>query len=209
MQPNIKESVGGLRDAQLIYWIAQTIYGISNLKDLTGELFTEVEYKDYRIALELLFRVRSALHLITGKQEDRLLLEHMPQVTTLLGFKDTRKMATKVLEAQWRISNFTRIFVKKMVRPYIVDVSYISKFRHNRVAKGIYVLDDRLYASYNLKIMPINSLLKILISLPDVNYRFDAGFLNQFTYTKVRHPLKSETYSLLKSYFLKNICTAI
>lgn len=203
MQPNIKESVGGLRDAQLIFWIAQTIHGVANLKDLTGELFTEVEYKDYRIALELLFRVRSALHLITNKQEDRLLLELMPQVTTLLGFRDTKKMATKVLEAQWRISNFTRIFVKKMVRPYIVDISYIPKFRNNRIAKGIYSLDERLYASYNLKTMRINSLLEILISLPDINYRFDAGFLNQFTYTKIRHPLKPETYSLLKKLFAK------
>jgi len=137
MQPNIKESVGGLRDTQLIFWIAQTIYGVSNLKDLTGELFTEDEYKEYRIALELLFRVRSALHLIRGKQEDRLLLEFMPQITTMLGFKDTRKMATKVLEAQWRINNFTQIFVKKMVKPYIAEMTYVSKLKNNRVAKGI------------------------------------------------------------------------
>jgi [protein-PII] uridylyltransferase len=203
MQPNIKESVGGLRDSQLIFWIAETIYGVANLKDLTGKLFTEDEYKEYRIALELLFRIRSALHLISKKQEDKLLLEHMPEVTRMLGFKDTRKMATKVLQAQWRINNFTQIFVKKMVRPYIVDKSYISKFKNSRVAKGIYALDNRLFASYNLKIMPINSLLEILINLPDVDYRYDAGFLNQFTYTKVKHPLKTKTYTLLKELFTK------
>ena len=74
MQPNIKESVGGLRDSQLISWIAHIIYGVKNLKDLTGTLFSEDEYREYRVALELLFRVRSALHLIAHKQEDRLLL---------------------------------------------------------------------------------------------------------------------------------------
>jgi [protein-PII] uridylyltransferase len=139
MQPNIKESVGGLRDSNLIFWIAQTIYGVRNLKDLTGEVFSEDEYKEYRIALELLFRVRSALHLICNKQEDKLLLEHIPQVTKMLGFRDQKKMVSKVLEAQWRISNFIQIFIKKMVRPYLVDMSYVTKFRHNRIDKGIYL----------------------------------------------------------------------
>ena len=39
MQPNIKESVGGLRDSNLIFWIAHIIYGITNLKDLTQKLY--------------------------------------------------------------------------------------------------------------------------------------------------------------------------
>ncbi|WP_229860185.1 HD domain-containing protein [Candidatus Sulfurimonas baltica] len=203
MQPNIKESVGGLRDANLIFWVAQTIYGVTSLKDLTGVVYSEDEYRDYRIALELLFRVRSALHLIAKKQEDRLLLEHIPQVSRMLGFNNQQKMATKVLEAQWRISNFTQIFVKKMVRVFITDISLVAKFRKNRISMGIYALDDRIYASYHLKIQPINSLLEILVSLPDKFYHFDAGFLNQLTYTKISHPLNSKTYSLLKELFKK------
>ncbi len=201
MQPNIKESVGGLRDSQLLFWIAHTIYDVRSLKELSGALFSDEEYKEYRIALELLFRVRSALHLITNKQEDKLLLEHIPQVSQMLGFKDQRKMVSKVLAAGWRISNFTQIFVKKMVRPYIVDKNYVTLFRHNRITKGIYELDGRLYASYNLKVLPINQLLEILVSLPDKYYQYDAGFLNQFTYTKITHPLKKKTYQLIKELF--------
>jgi [protein-PII] uridylyltransferase len=203
MEPNIKEGVGGLRDTNLIFWVAQTIYGVTSLKDLTSELFSEDEYKDYRVALELLFRVRSALHLITNKQEDRLLLSHIPEVSIMLGFKDQKKMVTKVLQAMWRISNFTLIFVKKMVRPYIADMSYVGKFRKNRLSHGIYILDNRLFASYNLKIQPINNLLEILVSLEDRSYQFDAGFLNQLTYTNISHPLKIKTYDLLKELLQK------
>jgi len=203
MEPNIKESVGGLRDSNLIFWVAQTIYGINTLKDLTGELFSEDEYKDYRIALELLFRVRSALHLITHKQEDKLLLAHIPEVAKILGFSDQKKMVTKVLEAQWRINNFTIIFVKKMVRPYIADMSYVTKFRHNRLSHGIYKLNNRLFASYKLEIQPLNTLLEILVSLEDEFYHFDAGFLNQLTYTKISHPLQTKTYTLLKELLKK------
>ncbi|MFA5454178.1 MAG: phosphohydrolase [Sulfurimonas sp.] len=204
MQPNIKESVGGLRDSNLIFWIAQTIYGVTTLKDLTGVLFSDEEYKEYRMALELLFRLRSALHLIAKKQEDRLLLEFIPEVSLLLGFNNQQKMVTKVLEAQWRISNFTQIFVKKMTRAYIIDMSNIAKFRKSRLCRGIYELDSRVYASYNLEVQPLNRLLEILVSLPDKSYHFDAGFLRQFTYTKISHPLQAKTHMLLKELFKKN-----
>lgn len=203
MQPNIKESVGGLRDSNLIFWIAQTIYGVTTLKDLTGVLFSDEEYKEYRMALELLFRLRSALHLIAKKQEDRLLLEFIPEVSLLLGFNNQQKMVTKVLEAQWRISNFTQIFVKKMTRAYIIDMSNIAKFRKSRLSRGIYELEGRVYASYNLEVQPLNRLLEILVSLPDKPYHFDAGFLRQFTYTKISYPLQVKTYALLKELFKK------
>lgn len=197
MQPNIKESVGGLRDAQLITWVAHTIYGIKNIRDLSEILFSDEEYKEYRIALELLFRVRSALHLIAGKQEDRLLLEYIPQVGNLLGFKDDVKLSSKVLEAQWRINNFTQIFVKKMIRIYLLDMKNVALFKKHRIAKGIYDYDSRLYASYKLTIKPINYLLKILVCLPDKEYHYDAGLLNQFTYVKIPKILDKTTYSLL------------
>ena len=204
MQPNIKESVGGLRDSQLLYWIAKTIYGVKNLKDLSQNLFSDEEYREYRIALELLFRVRSALHLITNKQEDRLILEHIPQVSRMLGFKNEQKLVTKVLQAQWRINNFTQIFVKKMVRPYIVDMSFVKKFRHNRITHGIYLVDGRLYASYNLKVQPINTILELLISLEDKDYHFDAGFLNLLTYCDISQQFKKKTYSLFRAFFKRN-----
>ncbi|MDD2789999.1 MAG: HD domain-containing protein [Sulfurimonas sp.] len=203
MQPNIKESVGGLRDTQLLYWIAQTIYGISSLKEMSGNLFSDEEYKEYRMALELLFRVRSALHLITNKQEDRLLLEHIPAVSRLLGFSDERKMVTRVLQAQWRINNFTQIFAKKMVRQYLVEKPMIATLRQSRLSKGFYLIDDRLYASYNIKFKSINSLLEMLVALKDKPYQFDAGFLNQFTYAKIAHPLSKKTYTLLKELLKK------
>jgi [protein-PII] uridylyltransferase len=203
MQPNIKEGVGGLRDSQLIFWVAKTIYGVSSIKELCGIIFTDEEYREFRMALELLYRVRSALHLITGKQEDKLLLEHIPQASKMLGFKKQEKFASKVLQAGWRINNFTQIFVKKMVRPFIIEKSYIKKFRHARIQKGFYLLDDRLFASFNLKPQPITTLLELLINLQDRDYRFDAGFLNQFTYTRIPHPLTKKLYAEIKNLLKK------
>ena len=203
MQPNVKESVGGLRDTQLLFWIANTIYGVRSLKDLSGMLFSDEAYKDYRIAIELLFRVRSALHLITNKQKDTLQLEYIPQVAQMLGFKEQRKLSSKVIEASWKINNFTQIYVKKMAREFLYDPKNIPLLRKHRLQKGIYELNNRIFASFHLKIMPINNLLEFLISLEDKHQRFDAGILQQFTYTTIKHPLKDKTYQLVKKLLAK------
>lgn len=203
MQPNIKEGTGGLRDAQLIYWIAKSIYGVGTLKDLTQVVFSEEEYKDYRIALELLFRVRSALHIITKKQEDRLLLEYIPQVAHALGFSDHKKCTAKVLEAMWRINNFTQIFIKKMIRPYLYEKANISKLKANRLRKGVYETQGRLFTSYLQPRQSIPTLLELLISLEDKPYTFDASFLYRFTYADMPSRLTTKTYMQLKTLFGK------
>ena len=197
MQPNVKEGVGGLRDANLLFWVAHTIYGVKSLRELSNELFSDEEYREFRIALELIFRVRSALHIITDKQEDRLLLEHMPQIATLLGFKNSFKLAKKVLEAGWRINNFTKIFTKKMVRNYIYEPHNIVEFKQLRIKKGIYLQKNRLFASFTLPRQNINTLLELLLQLPDTPYKVDAGFLRIFTYAKIPHPLSKKTYTLI------------
>ena len=198
MQPNVKESVGGLRDTQLLYWIAHTIYGVGSLKELSGLVFKEESYKEYRMAIELLYRVRSALHLITNKQVDTLSLEYIPAVASMLGFNDQKRLASRVLAAGWRIDNFTRIFTKKMIRPYIYDKNMIKTLRKNRLQKGIYEFNDRIYISYNQNIRSVNRLLELLVSLEDKPYKFDSGVLSQFTYVKIKHPLDKKTYALLK-----------
>ena len=203
MEPNIKESVGGLRDTQLLYWIAHTIYGVANIRDLVDVVYEESSYNEYRVALELLFRVRSALHLISGKQEDTLRLEYIPTVAEMLGFSDHKKFSTKVIEAGWRIDNFTRIFTKKMIRPYLYDTAMIAELRKNRVQKGIYELSGRIYISYNQKFSNINQLLELLVSLPDAVHHFDSGVLSKFTYIKIAQPLKLKTLALLKKLFQK------
>ncbi len=203
MQPNIKEGVGGLRDSQLLYWTARTLYGITNLKDLSGKLFSDEAYKEYRIALELLFRVRSALHLLSNKQQDQLTLEHMPSIARMLGFKDERRLVTKLLEAQWRINNFTQTFVKKMLRPYLYDTASLGIMRNARLRKGFYEIDGRLFASYHLPPQPIETLLELLLSLEDKVWKFDPSFIGQFTYCTIKHPLRVKTYNLIKALFAR------
>ena len=201
MQPNVKESVGGLRDSNLLFWIASTIYGVTSQKDLIGTVFTEEEYREYRIALELIFRVRSALHLVTNKQQDQLVLDRMPQVTKMLGFKDERKMVSRLLEAMWRIDNFSQIFIKKIIRPYLYEPHDLAKHRQERVSKGLYLIKDRLFSVYGIKNDAIEPLLNILLKLEDQPLRFDPSVLKRFTYAKITHPLSKDIRLTLRKLF--------
>lgn len=209
MQPHIKEGVGGLRDSQLLFWIAKTLYGVTTLKELTGSLFSEEQYREYRIALELLFRVRSALHLLSGKQQDQLVLDYMPRIARMLGFRDERRLVTKLLEAQWRINNFTQIYVTKMARIYRHDPVHIATLRAGRIEKGFYAAEGILYASYHIPTPHIDALLEMLAGLEDRPWQFDPSVLFHFTYAVITHPLRSKTYALLRTLFERNHLYAV
>ncbi len=86
MQPNIKDGYGGMRESNMLFWMANITYGVSSTKDLTGILFSEDEYKKYRIALEYIFRTRNALHLCAKKKLDTITFDILPDISTKLGF---------------------------------------------------------------------------------------------------------------------------
>jgi len=87
LEPNIKESPGGLRDLQTIGWVAQRHFGPGRLRDLVSHGFlTEAEYKMLDQGRSFLWQVRFALHVLTGRREDRLLFDHQKSVARKLGY---------------------------------------------------------------------------------------------------------------------------
>jgi len=197
MQPNIKESVGSLRDSHLLYWIVYTLYGVNSLKDLSGSLFSEEEYKEYRMALELLFRVRSALHLIANKQQDLLVLEYIPDVTKKLGFSSQRLLVTKTMHAMWTINRFTQVYIHKLIRPLIYDKKNISILRANYKKYGFYELNNTLYVSYHAKPIKRMQLLELLVSLDDKVLQFDPSVYKCVSSKLMRSALGKKEHSLL------------
>ncbi|MEW8508786.1 MAG: [protein-PII] uridylyltransferase [Candidatus Thiodiazotropha sp.] len=97
LEPNIKESPGGLRDIHMIGWIAKRHFKIANLHDLVGyDFLTEAEYHTLIEGQEHLWRVRFALHLLTGRHDDRLLFDHQRTLASYLGYdSDHANMAVE------------------------------------------------------------------------------------------------------------------
>ena len=207
MEPNIKEGVGGLRDSNLLFWIATTIYGIRSLKDLSGRLFSDEEYREYRIALEWLFRVRAALHLVAKKKEDRLLFQYIPDVATKLEVKGAteqkrqQNLVTKTLQAMHTIDIFSQIFVKKMIRPFIYDPAHVHLLRSKRLAPKVYGCNNVLYASFFTPQIPLKNLLEVVLGCEP--QAFDPGFIHYAKGVKASKQLSKTNARLIKKLYYK------
>ncbi len=89
LEPNIKEGHGGLRDIQMIGWVAKRHFGASSLHDLVDHKFLrEKELKTLLEGQQLLWRIRCSLHYLTGRREDRLLFDYQHQLALEFGFQD-------------------------------------------------------------------------------------------------------------------------
>jgi len=94
LEPNIKETPGGLRDIQMIGWVAKRHFGDKTLNDLVLRQFlTENELLDLLNGQAFLWKVRFALHIETGRREDRLLFEHQRVLAKKLGYSNRAKDA--------------------------------------------------------------------------------------------------------------------
>ncbi|MEO1527949.1 MAG: [protein-PII] uridylyltransferase, partial [Planctomycetota bacterium] len=73
LRPNVKKSSGGLRDIQMIRWVAFARYGEVDLEKLLrlGALVEE-DYKTIRRAYDYLIRLRNELHFREGRAQDIL-----------------------------------------------------------------------------------------------------------------------------------------
>ncbi|MEQ1740687.1 MAG: [protein-PII] uridylyltransferase, partial [Methyloglobulus sp.] len=87
LEPNVKEGPGGLRDMQVITWVFKRQYNSKTLRELIQYGFLpESEYKQLISALHVLWRIRYALHLLTGRSEDRLIFDYQRDLARQFGF---------------------------------------------------------------------------------------------------------------------------
>ena len=88
LEPNIKESPGGLRDLQIILWAARAAGIGGRWEDLhRAGLVTTHELRQLRHNEALLSAIRSRLHLIAARREDRLVFDLQNAVAESFGFQ--------------------------------------------------------------------------------------------------------------------------
>ncbi|MCK4709029.1 MAG: HD domain-containing protein, partial [Gammaproteobacteria bacterium] len=89
LEPNIKESHGGLRDIQMIGWVAKRHYGATTLDELIEHGFlTNEEFATLVEGEKLLWNIRTSLHYLTGRREDRLLFDFQRDLALEYGYED-------------------------------------------------------------------------------------------------------------------------
>ncbi|HSO46185.1 MAG TPA: [protein-PII] uridylyltransferase, partial [Rhodoferax sp.] len=88
LEPNCKESPGGLRDLQVILWVAKAAGLGNNWSELAKNgLATDFEVKQIKRNEALLWLIRTRLHLIAKRREDRLIFDMQNAVAQAFGFE--------------------------------------------------------------------------------------------------------------------------
>ena len=101
LEPNCKESPGGLRDLQSILWIAQAAGYGNSWQDLERHGFvTHREAKGLARRELFLQRLRIELHLLAGRREDRLLFDYQTALAERLGYTATatRRVSEQLMQ---------------------------------------------------------------------------------------------------------------
>ncbi|MGV3655255.1 MAG: nucleotidyltransferase domain-containing protein, partial [Noviherbaspirillum sp.] len=101
LEPNCKESPGGLRDLQVILWVAQAAgLGDSWAKLARRGLLTPTEARQLRQKENAFKDIRIRLHIHAGRCEDRLVFDVQGPIAESMGFKstDTRRASEYLMQ---------------------------------------------------------------------------------------------------------------
>ena len=87
LEPNCKESPGGLRDLQVVLWVAQAAdFGASWDALARNGLATPFEVRQLKRNEAVLKLIRTRLHLLAGRREDRLVFDLQTAVAESFGY---------------------------------------------------------------------------------------------------------------------------
>ena len=87
LEPNCKESPGGLRDLQVILWVAKAAGYGKRWADLAKNgLATPFEVRQIQRNESLLYQIRARLHLLARRREDRLIFDLQTTVAEAFGY---------------------------------------------------------------------------------------------------------------------------
>ena len=98
LEPNCKESPGGLRDLQVVIWIARAAGLGRTWAELASRgLITPFEVSQLRKHEGTLRLIRARLHLAAGRREDRLVFDLQTAVAESFGLRPTRALRVSEL----------------------------------------------------------------------------------------------------------------
>ncbi len=103
LEPNCKESPGGLRDLQIILWVAKAANLGRSWDDLVRKgLATALEARQLKRNEALLCLVRARLHRVAHRREDRLAFDLQSAVAAAFGFAgDSQRKASESVMRQY------------------------------------------------------------------------------------------------------------
>jgi len=119
LEPDLKNAPGGLRDIQTIGWVAKRHFGADTLRDLVAHGFiTEAEFVELDACQCVLWRIRFALFIVSGRSDTRVLFDYQRRMAELFGYSDSHanrgveKLMQDYYRAAMRISMLNEMLLR-------------------------------------------------------------------------------------------------
>ncbi len=114
LEPNIRDSAGGLRDIHTLAWASKLLPGGEDLVGLTESGFlSEIDARFVEEARSFILAVRIELHLATNRHQDQLYLPDQDDVARRLGYvsSDDRPPADQLMQQLYRHARQVEVIV--------------------------------------------------------------------------------------------------
>jgi [protein-PII] uridylyltransferase len=184
LEPNCKESPGGLRDLQAILWVAKAAGYGKSWDDLARRgLATAFEARQIKRNEALLSLIRARLHLIAGRREDRLVFDLQTAVAESFGYAATktgsgmvRASETLMRRYYWAAKAVTQLNqilllnIEERLSPSTHELRPINE-RFYEKAGMIDVARDDLYQTHPHAILETFSLYQTTVGLKGLSAR--------------------------------------
>jgi [protein-PII] uridylyltransferase len=148
VEPNIKESKGGLRDLHTLFWISKYLFRPEKPEDLinSDNFLTKSELNSFQKAEDFLWAIRCHLHFISNRENEVLTFDKQLELASRLGYskrpgqKDVERFMKHYFMTAKDVGNLTRIVcasleersIKKEPTLYSV-IDNLLNFKRNKV----------------------------------------------------------------------------
>ncbi|AJP57403.1 [protein-PII] uridylyltransferase [Pandoraea vervacti] len=155
LEPNCKESPGGLRDLQVILWMTKAAGLGNSWAELSArDLLTDRELKELRRNEQFLKGLRARLHLLARRRQDVLVFDLQTALAQSLGFNaTTTKRASEQLMRRYywaakAVSQLNTVLLLNVEARLFPQTSGVTRVINERFVEKqgmIEIVDDELY----------------------------------------------------------------
>ncbi|AXE98166.1 [protein-PII] uridylyltransferase [Paraburkholderia hospita] len=139
LEPNVKESPGGLRDLQLILWITQAAGFGCSWRELDARgLITDREARELRRNEGFLKTLRARLHVLAGRRQDILVFDLQNPLAESFGFKatSTRRASEQLMRRYYwaakAVTQLSTILIQNIEAQLFPSTSGITRVLSDR-----------------------------------------------------------------------------
>ena len=155
LEPNCKESPGGLRDLQIILWVARAAGLGQSWDELARKgLATPLEARQIKRNEALLGLIRARLHLISKRREDRLVFDLQTAVADSFGFESEQtpdgRLAQRASEKLMREYYWAAKAVTQLNQILLLNIEDRLKAERGETASDLRPLNERFFEKSGL-----------------------------------------------------------